>query len=249
MLELKVERISKIFQKGIEKLSVLENIDFTILPGSICSIIGPSGCGKSTLIKIIAGLQKPSNGRVIVDSQKIEAPSKKISLILQEDSIFPWKTVLQNIKLPLEIKGVSKSEIEQKSDGLLKLMRLNGFENYYPSQISGGMRQRVALARALITNPEIILMDEPMATLDPYLREKLQEELLDIQKTMGFTIVLISHDIDEVVFLSDTIVVLTNRPAQIKASIKIDFKERKPSLRASNEFLKYKSEIWTILHN
>ncbi|AAB91142.1 MULTISPECIES: ABC transporter ATP-binding protein [Archaeoglobus] len=209
--------------KGISKffgeLKALDGVSFEVEDGETCAIIGPSGCGKSTLLLIMAGLLKPSEGEVLVDDRAVNSPLKNAALILQDFGLFPWKTVYDNVALGLKIRGFSRRAERERVTALLEKFGLKGFEKSYPKQLSGGMKQRVAIARAIAIEPQILLMDEPLSSLDALSREEMQNFLLNLWKETKTTMVLVTHSIEEAVFLGRKIVVLTERPGRVKAVV------------------------------
>ena len=204
--------ISKVYPNGIK---ALEDVTFSVEKGESYSIIGPSGCGKTTLLFIFSGILKPTTGKVLIDGNEINNPPKNIALILQDFGLFPWKTVYENVCLGLKIRGIEKNRQKKIVEKLLKDMGLYEFKNSYPKELSGGMQQRVAIARALALNPEIMLMDEPFSSLDALTREKLQNFLLELQNKDNITTVLVTHNIEEAVFLGKKIVILSPRPGRV----------------------------------
>jgi len=243
-----VSEISKDFKDGETVFPVLEKISFTVNKGEILAIVGPSGCGKTTLINILGSLKYPSTGNIILDGEPLKEPSKKISYVFQEDSLFPWKTTIENILFALEAQGLNRKEATLRTKKYIDLVGLKGFEHFFPAQLSGGMKQRAALARALATEPEILLMDEPLAPLDHELRERLQEEIADIHDRIGCTIILVSHDIDEIVFLASRVIVLSERSARVLEVMPIDLPfPRKAEMRVTDRFMYLKAQIWKIL--
>ena len=217
VLSLDFLELSKTFLgKGLgESVHVLENIQYRVENGRFISIIGPSGCGKTTLLRIIAGLEKASAGKVLLDGEELVQGSEAVGLVFQEYALFPWRTTLQNIEMGLEIKGVDREKRHSMAMEYIKMFNLSGFENRYPRELSGGMKQRVAIARTLIMNPRVVLMDEPFGSLDSQTRNAMQEFLLRIWVKRADTIIFVTHNVDEAVFLSDQIVVLSKRPARI----------------------------------
>jgi len=208
--------------KKKDKLLVLHKINLSVKRGEFLAIVGPSGCGKSTLLGVISGFLKGHSGQVFFKGQEIKGPDTNRIVIFQDDNqLFPWKTLLQNVLFPLQVKNskLFRSEMECSARKYLKLVDLENFSNYYPHQLSGGMKQRGALARALVTEPEIMLMDEPFGSLDSQTRAALQAMLLEIWQKTGGTVVFITHDINEAVFLADRIVVMGTEPGQIKRII------------------------------
>lgn len=203
-------------------LHVLKDIHCRVEEGTFVSIIGPSGCGKTTLLRIIAGLERPSSGRLLIDGRDIVYETDRIGLVFQEYALFPWLTTLQNIQLGLEIMEAPKKERLAAAMDYIRRFGLSGFEHRYPRELSGGMRQRVAIARTLITDPKVTLMDEPFGSLDSQTRNDLQAFLLGLWETQKITIIFVTHNVDEAVFMSDDILVLSNRPARIVGRFHVD---------------------------
>jgi len=228
-----------------EELPVLKSISLDVYEKEFLTIVGSSGCGKTTLIRIIAGLEKPTSGKVIIDDHTINTPTKKIGYVPQEYSLFPWKTVEDNIKFGLEINSIRKSENTFKVDELLKLIGLYRFKDYYPKDISGGMRQKVAIARSLAINQELLLLDEPLRSIDAQSRNKLQSDILEIWRKSQRTIIFVTHNIDEAVYLSDRIVVLSNLPANLKKIIPINL--NRPRDRTSTDFNLFRKKILNLI--
>ncbi|NCC41364.1 MAG: ABC transporter ATP-binding protein [Gammaproteobacteria bacterium] len=247
--ELVVSHLSKSFSTGDRgSLLVLDDISVTVAAGEVIGVIGPSGCGKSTLLQIIGGLQEPSGGNVSLHGQKILGPSVLVSYVFQEDSLFPWKSALANVMFALQALGVPAPTAREKAETWLNVVGLTDFGAFYPAQLSGGMKQRVALARALATDPRLILMDEPMAALDSEMREKLQNEIASLQHRVGRTTILVSHSLEEVVFLCHRVLILSPRPARIAEVIEIDLPwPRIPELRLTERFLNLRGRLWTTL--
>lgn len=243
-LALKVERLSKSFINDESSVHVLDQLYLNVKEGEFISIIGPSGCGKSTLLKLVAGIDIDFQGDIQVFSEKITGPSKQRGFIFQEHRLFPWATVEENIAGNLKLKD---SDIRKKVDNLIALVNLKGFEKAYPRQLSGGMSQRVAIARALLRNPKILLLDEPFGALDAFTREHLQEALLTIWGKNKTTMLLVTHDIDEAIFLSSHVVVMDSNPGRIKTIIPIDLPH--PRTRSSKTFLEYRSLIMKHLNH
>jgi NitT/TauT family transport system ATP-binding protein len=209
-------------RNGDAQLHVLEDIHCRVEEGMFVSIVGPSGCGKTTLLRIIAGLERPSSGKVVIDGREIAYETDRIGLVFQEYALFPWLTTLQNIQLGLEIMGKPKKERFEAAMDYINRFGLSGFENRYPRELSGGMQQRVAIARTLITDPKVTLMDEPFGSLDSQTRNDLQAFLLSLWETQKVTIIFVTHNVDEAVFLSDDILVLSSRPARIVDRFPVD---------------------------
>lgn len=205
-----------------ERLLALEGINLDVRAGEFLCIVGPSGCGKSTLLHLIAGLQAPNSGRILVDGTPIEGPGTDRILIFQDHGLFPWLTVGQNVEFGMKMKGLPKAERRDKTQNYLRLVHLGKFENSYIHQLSGGMRQRVAIARALATEPDVLLMDEPFAALDAQTRDLLHDELERIWSNTGRTIIFVTHNVREAVRLGDRVVLLTFRPGRVKREFPIN---------------------------
>jgi NitT/TauT family transport system ATP-binding protein len=205
-----------------ERLLALEGINLDVRAGEFLCIVGPSGCGKSTLLHLIAGLQAPTSGRILVDGTPIEGPGTDRILIFQDHGLFPWLTVGQNVEFGMKMKGLPKAERRDKTQNYLRLVHLGKFENSYIHQLSGGMRQRVAIARALATEPDVLLMDEPFAALDAQTRDLLHDELERIWSNTGRTIIFVTHNVREAVRLGDRVVLLTFRPGRVKSEFPLN---------------------------
>jgi len=241
---LEIRNISKTYP-GV---AAVENGSLEVYSHEFVSIIGPSGCGKSTLLEIIAGLLPKTSGEVFIKGHAVNHTHSSIGIIFQQESIFPWRTTIENIEFGLQMQGVPKEERRRKADKMIELVGLHGFEHRYPGELSGGMKQRVAIARALVMEPEILLMDEPFGALDEQTRIILGEELLRIQQEIGQTILFVTHNINEAVQLSDRVVVMTARPGRIKATIDIDFERPRTSeIIASEKFGRLVGQIWLLL--
>lgn len=218
-----IERLTKSFESARRKSHLaLGDISLRVAEGEFVSILGPSGCGKSTLLYVVGGFVPPSTGRVTVNGQAVTGPGPDRGPVFQEFALFPWKTVLGNVMYgPLE-QGLPKQLAESRARTLISLVHLTGYENFYPKELSGGMKQRVAIARTLAYGPNILLMDEPFGALDAHTRTGLQRELLEIWERDRKTVLFVTHSVEEAVFLSDRVVVLTRSPGRIKAAIDID---------------------------
>lgn len=223
----------------------VQDVSFSVAQGEIVSVIGPSGCGKSTLLNAIGGLLRGHQGSVSLEGETITGPHPSIGMVFQEESAFPWRTVIENIAFPLEISGMPKVQRLERARHFVSLVGLEGFEHRYPSELSGGMRQRVAIARALAYEPKILLMDEPFASLDEQTRILLGESILQIQQSLQQTILLITHNLTEAVQLSDRILVMTYRPGRIKTSLNVDLpRPRSSDVLESDAFGRYVAQIW-----
>lgn len=221
-------------------MQVLNGVDINVEEGGFLSVIGPSGCGKTTVFNIIAGLLKPDSGDLFVDGIPTTDLRGRVGYMMQKDLLFPWRTVLQNVTLGLELKNLSPSEVNEQAMDYLSTYGLSGFENAYPKTLSGGMRQRVALIRTLITNPDILLLDEPFSALDYQTRLYLEGVLIEAVEKYKKTVILVTHDIDEAVALSRNVTVLSKRPTVVKANYKIDIQDRTPiGARSDPRFSEY----------
>ncbi|MGZ7160639.1 MAG: ABC transporter ATP-binding protein, partial [Methanobacterium sp.] len=215
MSKISINNVSKIFEnKGIEFKS-LENICLDVNDGEFLCIIGPSGCGKSTVLRLIAGLDKPSSGKVLMDNEVISGPDYKRGMVFQEYSLFPWRSVIDNVAFPLEMQGMTQEERYEIADEYLKIVGLENFRNSKPYELSGGMRQRIAIIRSLAGNPDVLLMDEPFGALDIQTRNQIQRDLLKIWEDKGTTIIFVTHSIDESIFLGDRVVIMSKGPGRI----------------------------------
>jgi len=229
---------------------VLSKVSFDVSEGEVMSIIGPSGCGKSTLMSIIAGLVMPSGGEVKVNGQIVDGPSPTRILLFQELFLFEWMTTLGNVEFALEARRVSKPDRRQKAIEILNLVGLAGFENYYPNKISGGMKQKLALARALAAEPQVLLLDEPFGALDLQTRNELEFELLNLLKFGNQTVIIVTHDIRQAIFLGDRILVMSPRPATIKKSFVVPFPHRRQEgIRLTREFNDLETLVSASIHS
>lgn len=227
------------------RMTALESVTLDIAPGELVSLVGPSGCGKSTLLRLIAGLESPDSGELWVGSERIEGPSAERGLVFQDPNLFPWLTVRRNIEAGLVARGVlqqKRGEVEEYT----QLVGLAGFEDAFPHHLSGGMAQRAALARALINHPKILLLDEPLGALDAFTRMRMQDEVLRLWEARGTTIALVTHDIDEAIYMSNRIVIMTPRPGRIERIMQVNLPF--PRERNSPEFLALRSDILEFLH-
>jgi NitT/TauT family transport system ATP-binding protein len=226
----------------------VDDVSFTVNSGEFLSVIGPSGCGKSTLFNVIGGLLGQHQGTVTVAGETITSPHKSIGMVFQEESTFPWRTVSDNVAFPLELIGMERAKRAERARHFISLVGLDGFENRYPGDLSGGMRQRVSLARTLASEPKILLMDEPFAALDEQTRLLLGDKVLQIQQALTQTTLLITHNITEAVQMSDRILVMTYRPGKVKRIVDIDLPRPRTSAIVSSEaFGRYVAQIWNDL--
>jgi NitT/TauT family transport system ATP-binding protein len=243
-----VEDIFKRFDTQDGGLVAVDRVSFDVVPGEFFSVIGPSGCGKSTLFNVIGGLLGGYEGCVRVAGETITGPHPSIGMIFQEESTFPWRTVIDNVAFPLEIAGMPKAARLEKARHFVEMVGLDGFERRYPSELSGGMRQRVSMARTLASEPKILLMDEPFAALDEQTRLLLGDKVLQIQQDLKQTTLLITHNLTEAVQLSDRILVMTYRPGKTKRIVDIKLpRPRTSEIVGSDEFGRYVAQIWNDL--
>jgi len=223
----------------------LGGVSLSVAAGELVSLVGPSGCGKSTLLRLTAGLDSPDSGELWVGSEAITGPSAERGLVFQDPNLFPWLTVRRNIEAGLVARGVLR-EKRNEVDGFMRLVGLETFGAAYPHHLSGGMAQRVALARALINHPKVLLLDEPLGALDAFTRMRMQDEVLRLWEARGTTMLLVTHDIDEAIYMSDRIVLMTPRPGRIERTLTIDLP--RPRQRNSTDFLRLRGEILGLLH-
>jgi NitT/TauT family transport system ATP-binding protein len=248
---LSVDNVGHTFHAQGGSISVFENISFDILPGDFVSVLGPSGCGKSTLLQIIAGLLRPASGRVTFEGQPVLAPPKDMIYLFQQynKSLLPWRTVLANVAFALEGRGISRKERRAQALDYLRVVGLEGFGDHYPWHLSGGMQQRVAIARALAAQPKVLLLDEPFSAVDALTRIGLQTLVLDIWEKAKLTVVLVTHDVDEAVFMASRILMLQNRPATIARSVETDLPRPRDAVatREMPRFLELRHELLNVL--
>lgn len=249
MSTLEIKNLKKEFNGHSGKVIALENINFTIEDGEFVSIVGTSGCGKSTLLSIIAGLAKETSGSVILNDNTISGPGPDRAVVFQSDASFPWLTVRQNIEYGLKIKKIPKTKREEISNELLTLLSLEKFENAYPRELSGGMRKRIDIGRAYAVDPEILLMDEPFGALDVVTREHMQDELLRLWSEKKKTVIFVTHDLEEAMYLSSKIILLSPRPGRVKKVIEVPFERpRESSLRESKEFYEMRNHLRHLIN-
>lgn len=245
-----VENLSVVFKRRDQygPLLVLESTSFSIHPGEFVCLLGPSGCGKSTILNLIAGFLKPTEGRVLVDSQSVEQPGADRGFVFQQYSLLPWKTTFQNVEFGLKIRGVSRVERTELVNDYLNRVGLYKHRHSYPHQLSGGMQQRASIVRALVNSPSVLLMDEPFAALDAQTRHMMQELLLNIWSDLQSTVVFVTHDIEEAVFLSDRILVMGVRPGRIKETVEVNLdRPRHVDIMLSPEFMHLNQQIFELI--
>ncbi len=245
---LMADNITVRFETPEGAILAVDDVSFGVRPGEFLSVIGPSGCGKSTLFNVIGGLLSTHQGVVSVAGETITGPHKSIGMVFQEESTFPWRTVTDNVAFPLELIGMPKAKRVERARHFIGMVGLDGFENRYPGELSGGMRQRVSLARTLASEPKILLMDEPFAALDEQTRLLLGDKVLQIQQQLKQTTLLITHNITEAVQMSDRILVMTYRPGRVKRIVDIDLpRPRTSEIVSSESFGRYVAQIWSDL--
>jgi ABC-type nitrate/sulfonate/bicarbonate transport system ATPase subunit len=245
---LRVREVRKSFPTPENPMTLrlaLDAVSVSLAAGELVSLVGPSGCGKSTLLRLIAGLDSPDSGELLIGSEPITGPNAERGLVFQDPNLFPWLTVRRNIQAGLVARGVLH-EKRHEVDEFMRLVGLDGFANAYPHHLSGGMAQRVALARALINHPRVLLLDEPLGALDAFTRMRMQDEVLRLWQARRTTMLLVTHDIDEAIYMSDRILIMTQRPGRIDRTIPIDLE--RPRDRSSGEFLQLRVEILELLH-
>jgi NitT/TauT family transport system ATP-binding protein len=232
-----------------ELTEAVHKVTLDIYPGEFVTIVGLSGCGKSSFLSAVAGLLKPQEGSIKLNGSAILGPGPDRSVVFQKASLLPWRSTLKNIIYGLELNGVPFEEAVQRAKKYINMVKLEGFENHYPYELSGGMQQRVNLARALVCEPEVLLLDEPFAALDAITRESMQNELLSLWEATRKTVLMVTHQIDEAVLLSDRVIVFSDRPAQILEEIKIDLpRPRTEDIKNNPQFDKLTSLIWSLIH-
>jgi NitT/TauT family transport system ATP-binding protein len=249
-IALEATGVRKTYTKDGRNLAVLDVERFSVRDGEFVTIIGPSGCGKSTLLHIMGGFIKGESGEIRVHGRHVNGPGPDRGVMFQEFALFPWKTVAGNVAWGLEAQRFPRDKIEETVRAYLEMIGLSEFRNHYPAELSGGMKQRVALARVLAFNPEVLLMDEPFGALDAQTRESMQEELTRLWERTGKTIVFVTHDIDEAVYLGDRVVVLTARPGRIREEVKIGLpRPRSLEIKKSLQCHEYRNYIWDLIRS
>jgi NitT/TauT family transport system ATP-binding protein len=242
-----VDHASKLFLEGT--VIAFRNVELQINSHEVLCVVGPSGCGKTTLLRCIGGLLQLNSGRILIDDQPVSAPREGVAIVFQHFGLLPWKTVAENVAFGLQMAGAPRQLINERTGRYIKLVGLESFEAQYPYQLSGGMQQRVGLARALAINPDVLLMDEPFASVDAQTREVLQEELLQLHDRERRTMLFITHSIDEAIVLGDRVAVMTTRPGRVKEILPIDFKRpRDPAaVRSHTRYAELRNYIWNEL--
>ncbi|XXT23302.1 ABC transporter ATP-binding protein [Sorangium sp. So ce429] len=236
-----IQGLSVVLGSGGRRTEAVRDLDLTVESGELVSLLGPSGCGKSTILNAVAGYVAPERGSILVGGERVEAPGPERGMVFQQCSLLPWKTVLNNVGFGLKMRGVPARERAEASRRLLGVVGLSGFEDAYPAHLSGGMQQRVEIARVLINEPKVVLMDEPFSALDAQTRLSMHELLLDVFRQVRTTVLFVTHDIDEAIFLSDRIALMTRRPCRVGAELTVPFERpRSASIVGSSEFASIK---------
>jgi len=250
MAVLDIEHVTKVFESENGGMSVLEDVSFSVKEDEFLCLVGPSGCGKSTLLKIVAGLEHANSGRVLFHGQPQLAPTPKITMIFQLFGLLPWKTSLENVTVALEVLGVKKESAEETARSYLGMVGLEGFENTYPHDLSGGMKQRVGIARALALQPEVLLMDEPFSSLDELTAKNLRSLVMDLRRRSELstnTFIMVSHNVEEAVFMADRVVVMSPRPGKIVGEVKVNIPRPRMSYLRDPIYFKYVDEVVSVL--
>jgi NitT/TauT family transport system ATP-binding protein len=247
-MKLETHRLSKVFTRGERRIEVLRDVTIGIPAGQFVSIVGASGCGKTTFLRTVDGLIEPTSGSISIDGKTVRGPGSDRAFVFQRDSLFPWRSVFANTIFGPEVRRDDMGAAHKLGRRILDLVGLAGFEKYFPHEISGGMRQRVNLARALTFDPEVLLMDEPFAALDSQTREVMQAELLRVWHEAKKTVLFVTHQIDEAVYLSDRVLVFTVRPGRLKEDIRIDLpRPRELEIKRTPQFVAYVDLIWRLI--
>jgi NitT/TauT family transport system ATP-binding protein len=242
---IEVQGVRKHFQDA--GVTALEEMSLSIAPGEFVSLLGPSGCGKSTLLRCIAGLERPSSGSISVGGTQVQQPPEGLGMVFQRDALLDWRTVADNLMLPIDFRSGDRVAARTRADALLAMTGLQGFEHRYPAQLSGGMRQRVAICRALVDDPVLLLMDEPFGALDALTRDQMNVELQRMWLREHKTVIFVTHSITEAIFLGDRVVVMTPRPGRIADVIQVDLpRPRRLAVRSSETFIGYATHIRTL---
>jgi NitT/TauT family transport system ATP-binding protein len=248
--KISVEGVRKTFQLKNEEFVALEHVDLAIADNEFVTVVGPSGCGKSTLMNILAGLETPTSGHALVDGREVSSPGPERGVIFQQYALFPWLTVRKNVEFGLKVAGVSKAQRRERAEYFIRMVGLEQFADALPKMLSGGMKQRCAIARAYAVNPSILLMDEPFGALDALTRVKLQEQLLDTWNREKRTVMFITHDVDEAVFLSNRVIVMAARPGRIYDVIDVNLPyPRNEEVRLSPEFGELRNRVWHSVYH
>jgi len=247
---LEVKNVTKSFQLEKSKISVLEDVSFSVDSDEFVCLVGPSGCGKSTLLRIIAGLEKPDSGEILFHGQPQTSPTRKITMIFQMFGLLPWKTAQENVEVPLEVLGMKKESREEIAKSHLRMVGLEGFENTYPHDLSGGKKQRVGIARALALQPEVLLRDEPFSSLDELTAKTLRTLVLEIWRDPSLptnTFLMVSHNVEEAVYLADRVIIMSSRPGKVVGEVKVDLPRPRTQYLRDPKYFKRVDEVIAIL--
>ncbi|MBX5329274.1 ABC transporter ATP-binding protein [Candidatus Bathyarchaeota archaeon A05DMB-5] len=250
MSVLEVENVTKAFLMEKSKVLVLDNVSFSVGNDEFVCLVGPSGCGKSTMLRIIGGLEKADSGKILFRGQPITQPTPKIAMVFQLFGLLPWKTALENVEVPLEVLGMEKEKRKHVAEEYLKMVGLEGFENTYPHDLSGGMKQRVGIARALALKPEVLLMDEPFSSLDELTAKTLRELVLDIWRNPALptnTFLMVSHNVEEAVFMADRVIVMSPRPGKVIGEVKVDIPRPRSKYLRDPVYFKFVDDVVELL--
>ena len=245
-----VQGLGKTFSRAGKDVVAMRGFDLAVAEGEFIAIVGPSGCGKSTFLHMLGGFEPVTEGRLLVDGRAVTAPGPDRGVVFQEFALYPWRTVTDNVTWALEVQGVARAKRREVAERLLAKVGLTHFANHYPAELSGGMKQRVAIARTLAYDPRILLMDEPFGALDAQNRELMQEELQTLWHETRKTVVFITHDIDEAIYLADRVIVFTARPGRVKADIRIDLpRPRAIEVKKEPAYTAYRNHVWDLLRD
>jgi NitT/TauT family transport system ATP-binding protein len=250
MSAIEVEKVTKTFTAEKTRIAVLDNVSFSVGKDEFLCLVGPSGCGKSTLLRMMAGLEKPDSGTIFFNGQPIKSPSPKIAMVFQLFGLLPWKTALENVEVPLEVLGVVKQSRAHVAEEYLQMVGLEGFENTYPHDLSGGMKQRVGIARALALKPEVLLMDEPFSSLDELTAKTLRDLVLNIWRNPALptnTFIMVSHNVEEAVFMADRVIIMSPRPGKVVGQIKVDLPRPRAEYLRDKQYFRYVDEVVDLL--
>ncbi len=245
-----IDQVNKIYEGRSGRVHAVDDANLEVQDGEFITVLGPSGCGKSTLLHMLGGFVTPTSGSITLDGNAITKPGRDRGMVFQHATLFPWRTIRANVAWPLETNGVKRSEARERANDLLSLVGLDGFGDSYPGELSGGMRQRAAIARTLALEPSVLLMDEPFGALDSQTRELMQEELNRLWQQAQLTVVFVTHDINEAVFLGDRVVVMSARPGRIIADTRIELdRPRGDATKLDPRFLEYHHEFWGLIRD
>jgi NitT/TauT family transport system ATP-binding protein len=248
-IKVKIDNVKKCYQGRTGEVIALNGVNLDIKENEFVTVVGPSGCGKSTLLNIMAGLLEPTSGKVICNGKEIKGTSAERGVVFQQYALFPWLTVLKNVKFPLQMRGLPAEEVDRIAMKYIRMVDLEKFKDSYPKELSGGMKQRVAIARAYAANPEVLLMDEPFGALDAQTRTQLQQDLLETWEREQKTCFFITHDVDEAIILGQRVVIMSARPGRIKEIIDIDIPyPRDQATKLTPEFVELKNRIWALVY-